>query len=75
MDPLTPQAYRIQVSAGDTGPYILVGREQLADVVGLLTNNGYSHNINTKASHYSVVVELGKGADVDAIQELLDNEP
>lgn len=75
MDPHTPQPPRIQVSTGDSGPYILIGHEQLADVVRILAANGYAHNINTTANQSFVVVELDNGANVQAIQELLDRQP
>lgn len=66
---------RIQVSTdGDAGPYVLVGHEQVARVAELLTENGHIHLVDRNTTHFAVV-ELGKDADVQAIQQLLDNEP
>jgi hypothetical protein len=62
---------------GTGGPYLMVANEQLEDVVEALRNHHVSHWVDEDAISLDgepavAVVNLGRGADVRAVQQVLD---
>ena len=69
---------RILIHTEGTGaPYLMVANEQLEVVVSVLRDHGVSHWVDDDAISLDdepavAVVNLGRGADVAAVQRLLD---
>jgi hypothetical protein len=69
----------IQVSDDDdAGPYIIVRLDQLGLVEKLLDDAGYHYDVDEEAisindNPYATIVNLGRHADVPAIQKRLDD--
>jgi hypothetical protein len=62
---------------GRGGPYLMVANEQLDAVVEALRNHRVSHWVDEDAISLDdepavAVVNLGRGADVPAVQRILD---
>lgn len=62
---------------GTAGPYIMLPACQLADVRRLLDDHGVRYwveedVISLNGAPETAVIDLGRGADVDAIQAVLD---
>ena len=62
---------------GTAGPYIMLPASQLAEICQLLDSRGLRYSveedvISLNGSPEVAVVDLGHGADVGAIQALLD---
>lgn len=63
---------------GDSGPYIMVPVRQIDDVRALLDANGVPYWVDEDAISLDgkpevTVVNLGRGADPAAVQDILDN--
>ena len=71
---------RLQVSTdGGAGPYIMVPVSQLTDVRQVLENNGIRHAVEEDVISLDgvpevAVIDLGRAANADAIQAILDNQ-
>ena len=69
---------RIVVSAeGTGGPYIMVPLDQVADIEGILRGDKIPFWVDSDAISLDgepaiIVVNLGRGADVNRVQQLLD---
>ena len=62
---------------GTGGPYLMVANEQLEAVVEALRNHRVTHWVDEDAISLDgepavAVVNLGRGADVPAVQQVLD---
>lgn len=65
---------------GTAGPYVMVPVSQLEEVRLLLEDRGIRHWIEENAISLNgapevAVIDLGRGADPDAVQAILDNAP
>ena len=65
---------------GTAGPYVMVPVSQLEEVRLLLEDRGIRHWIEENAISLNgapevAVIDLGRGADPDAVQAILDNFP
>jgi hypothetical protein len=69
----------IRVSTdGTAGPYVRLSFSQLDEVKRVLDSHGIRYWVNENAVSLSggpfiAVVNLGRGADADAVQRILDN--
>jgi hypothetical protein len=62
---------------GDGGPYLMVPLDQLSTVRRVLRENGIAHSISEDAIQLDskpaiAIVNFGRGADVNRIQDALD---
>lgn len=76
IDAMTRKPLRVS-NEGTAGPYIMLPESQLTDVCQLLDKNGIRHwveedVISLDGAPYIAVVNLGRGADAEAIQTVLD---
>lgn len=67
-------------TAGDAGPYIMVPVRQVDGVRALLDGNNVPYWVDQQAVSLDgkpevTVVNLGRGADPAAVQNILDNAP
>lgn len=65
---------------GDAGPYIMVPVQQIDDVRHLLDANNVPYWVDEEAISLDgkpevTVVNLGRNANPDAVQKILDNAP
>lgn len=65
---------------GTAGPYIRVPVSQLDEVRLLLEDRGIRHWVEEHAISLNgapevAVIDLGRGADAEAVQRILDNAP
>jgi hypothetical protein len=58
---------------GAGGPYIMIGHDQLDEVIDLLRKNGIGFQEDKDAATGIAAINLGAGADADAIQNILDS--
>ena len=70
---------RVYVSAdGTAGPYVMVPVSRLPDLRQLLDRHGIAYSVEEHAISLDgtpeiAVVDLGRGADVHAVQTILDS--
>jgi hypothetical protein len=61
----------------DSGPYLMVPRQQLPEVLTVLRRHAVAHSVDDDAIQFDgkpviVVVNFGRGADAARLQRLLD---
>ncbi len=79
IDAMTRELLRISTD-GTAGPYIMIPVSQLADLGELLDAHGIPYSveedvISLDGAPEVAVVDLGRGADVRAVQAILDGRP
>ena len=69
----------LQVSTdGGAGPYILLPLDQVKEVQQILVAHGIHHTVEEDAismddEPFIATIDLGRGADADAVQAILDS--